>query len=121
MARFERWPGLLSLSAGLLVGPVAALINEGTIYIATMWACGVGSRVALHVIPVLCLAAAGAAGFTAHGDWRRVGKGVHDDEASVSARSRFLALGGIAVSALSALVILAQWLAIFVFGPCMRA
>ena len=120
MTHFERWPGLLSLTAGLLVGPIAALVNEGVVYIANMWACGAGNRLALHVIPFLCLAATVAAGVLAYADWSRVGRGVHDDDATVSARSRFLALSGMAASAISALVIVTQWLAIFVFAPCLR-
>ena len=61
------------------------------------------------------------AGFLAWRDWDRVGRGVEDEAATIDSRSRFLALGGMAISALSALLILAQWLAIFVFGACMRA
>jgi hypothetical protein len=120
-ARFTRWPGLLSLSAGLLVGPIAALFNQGLIYVANMWACGAGTRLALHVVPALCLAVSVGAGLLARADWARVGRGTHAEEATVSSRSRFLALSGMATSALSALVILAQWLAIFVFDPCLRA
>lgn len=120
-ARFARWPGLLSLSAGVLVGPVVALLNEGLIYVSNMWACGAGTRVALHVVPALCFAAAVAAGLLARADWMRVGRGMQAEDGTVSARSRFLALAGMALSGISALVILAQWLAIFVFGPCLRA
>jgi hypothetical protein len=54
-------------------------------------------------------------------DWRAVGAGVEDEEAAVEARTRFVALMGMASSAFSSLVIVAMWAAAFVFGPCMRA
>jgi hypothetical protein len=86
-----------------------------------MWACGTGRQLAMHVVPIICLIVALGAGLLAWKDWVRVGGGTEDEAATVDSRSRFLALCGIAVSALSALIILAQWLAIFVFGACMRA
>ena len=119
--RFARWPGLLSLSVGVLLGPVAALVNEELIYVTNMWACGTGNHFAMHLVAFICLAVVVGAGFLAWTDWVRVGRGTEDEAATVDARSRFLALTGMAVSALSALVILAQWLAVFVFGACMRA
>jgi len=119
--RFGRWPGLLSLSLGVLLGPIAALANQEMIYVTNMWACGTGSQLAMHVVPLVCLIVAVGAGLLARADWARLGRGTEDQSATVDSRSRFLALGGMAVSAISALLILAQWLAIFVFGPCMRS
>jgi hypothetical protein len=120
-ARFTRWPGLLSLTLGVVAGPIAVLVNEELIYVTNMWACGTGKQLAMHVVPLICVLVALGAGGLAWGDWVRTGRGVEDEAATIDARSRFLALAGMAVSALSALVILAQWLAIFVFGACMRA
>jgi hypothetical protein len=117
----SRWPGLLSLVLGLLLGPVAALVNHGLIYIATPWACGHGGHAALHVIPAVCVLLAIGGGLLARADWTRVGRETEAPGASVFDRSRFLALCGLATSALSALLILTQWLAIVVFGPCLRA
>jgi hypothetical protein len=120
-ARFLRWPGLLRLTLGVTLAPVAVLVNEELIYVTNMWACGTGKQLAMHVVPLVCLAVTLGAGLLAWRDWGRVGRGVEDEAATVDSRSRFLALTGMAVSALSALLILAQWLAIFVFAACMRA
>ena len=111
----------MSLSLGLLLGPVAALVNEEMIYVTNMWACGTGSRLAMHVVPLVCLMVTVGAGLLARADWARVGRGTDDDAATIDSRTRFIALCGMAASALSALLIAAQWLAIFVFGACMRA
>ena len=120
-ARLTRWPGLLTLTLGFVAGPIAVLVNEELIYVTNMWACGTGKQLAMHVVPLVCLAVTLGVGLLSWRDWDRVGRGVEDEAATVDARSRFLALGGMGISALSALLILAQWLAIFVFGACMRA
>ena len=118
--RFTRWPGLLSLSIGVLLGPIAVLVNEELIYVTNMWACGMGKQPMMHIVPIVCLLATIGAGLLARRDWIRVGRGIEEEAATIDSRTRFLALGGMAISALSALIILAQWLAIFVFGACMR-
>jgi hypothetical protein len=117
---FSRWPGLLSLSLGVLLGPIAVLVNEELIYVTNMWACGMGKQPAMHIVPIICLIVTIGAGLLARRDWIRVGRGIEEEAATVDSRTRFLALGGMAISSLSALIILAQWLTIFVFGACMR-
>jgi hypothetical protein len=117
---FSRWPGLLSLSLGVLLGPIAVLVNEELIYVTNMWACGMGKQPAMHSVPIICLIVTIGAGLLARRDWIRVGRGIEEEAATVDSRTRFLALGGMAISSLSALIILAQWLTIFVFGACMR-
>jgi hypothetical protein len=119
--RFTRWPGLLSLVLGVLLGPTIALINQEGIYAANMWSCGHGTRATMHIVPALCLAVAMATALMAYRDWRAVGAGVEDENATVETRTRFLSLLGITISVFSSLVIIAQWAAIFVFDPCMRA
>jgi hypothetical protein len=120
-AQYTRWPGLLSLSLGVLLGPVVALINQEAIYGVNMWACGRNLRGPMHIVPALCLIVVLGAAYASHLNWRMVGRGVEDERHDVATRTRFLALLGISVSLLSAILILAQWLAIFVFDPCMRA
>jgi hypothetical protein len=117
---FSRWPGLLSLSLGVLLGPIAVLVNEELIYVTNMWACGTGKQPAMHIVPIVCLVVTIGAGLLARRDWIRVGRGIEEEAATIDSRTRFFALGGMAISSLSALIILAQWLAIFVFGACMR-
>src|SRR5947209_9929115 len=89
---FTRWPGLLSLSLGLLLGPVVALVNQQLIYAVNMWACGHRAHAAMHVVPFLCLALTVGTGITAHRDWKAVGGGVEEEAASVHSRTRFLAI-----------------------------
>src|SRR4051812_15974565 len=95
-ARFLRWPGLLRLTLGVTLGPVAVLVNEELIYVTNMWACGTGGQLAMHIVPLVCLLVALGAGFMSWGDWASVGRGVEDEAATVPSRSRFLALCGLA-------------------------
>ncbi|HVX39806.1 MAG TPA: hypothetical protein VHB25_09555 [Gemmatimonadaceae bacterium] len=118
---YAGWRGLLRLSLGMLLGPVVALVNQQLVYLADMWACGHGLQGAVHVVPVLCLIVTIGAAIVAYRDWRAVGAGVEDSEATIGSRTRFMALCGIVISVFSSLVIVGQWAAIFVFDPCMRA
>jgi hypothetical protein len=118
---FSRWPGILRLSLGVLLGPAAVLVNQELIYLSDIWACGLHSWAAIHVVPVLCLVLCAGAGITSYRDWRRVGGGVEVEHGSaVVTRTRFLAICGMVTSAFAALLTIAQWFAIFMFGPCMR-
>jgi hypothetical protein len=121
IGQFTRWPGLMSLALGVLLGPIIALVNQQMIYAGDMYACGRNLRGALHIIPVLCLVVAIGTCVAAFINWRAVGKGLEDEHDGVVARTRFLALLGITISAFSVLVILGQWLSIFVFPACARA
>ena len=121
VAAFTRWPGLLSLSLGVLLGPVIALTNQELIYSANMWTCGHGYRATLHLIPLLCLIVTIGTGIAAFRDWRATGGGVEDEEATIASRTRFLAIAGMGISVFSSLVVIAQWAALGVFAPCMRA
>jgi hypothetical protein len=118
---FTRWPGLLSLSLGWVLGPILALVNQQLIYAANMYACGRNLQYTEHVIPALCLIATIGVGWQAYRDWNAAGAGVEDEEATVATRTRFISLVGMALSVFSAAVIIAQWSTIFVFDPCMRA
>ena len=113
--------GLLTLSLGVLLGPVVALINQQAIYAVNMWACGRGLSGTLHIVPALCLIVSLGVAWTSYRDWRASGSGVEDEEGTVLTRSRFLSMLGIGISLFSSIIIVAQWAAIFVFDPCMRA
>lgn len=118
---FTRWPGLLRLSLGVLLGPVIALTNQELIYAADAWTCGHGYRATMHLIPLLCLIVTIATAVTAFRDWRAAGGGVEEEAATIASRTRFLAIMGVGISVFCSLVVIAQWAAIVVFDPCMRA
>jgi hypothetical protein len=118
--RYARWRGLLSLTLGVVLGPLVALANQQATYAVDIWACGHDERLALHIAPGLCLIVVCALGWSAYGNWRTVGVSQNDGMHDLGARTRFLAMLGIMISAFSAFVVLAQWAAVFVFDPCVR-
>ena len=119
-SRYTRRSGLASLALCLVLGPVIALVNQQMVYAGNMWACGHGYRGVLHLIPALCLLVIAGVTYESHRSWAAVGGGAKDEDDSVATRTRFLAMLGMTISAFSALVVLAQWLGIFMFAPCAR-
>lgn len=121
VASFTRWPGLFRLGLDLLGGPISALINQQAIYAGNMWACGHNARWSLHIASVLGLIATLAVTVDSWRVWRAIGGGVGDEHGAEATRTRFLAMMGVMVGAISITVVLAQWLAVFMFDSCMRA
>lgn len=121
VARFTRWPGLLSVTLSVVLGPIAALVGQSVIYATNMWACGHNLRSTMHIVPALAIVVIVGAGVVGFSNWRAVGRGADDERGAAATRTRFLSIVGMAVSALSALIVLAQWAAIIVFPACARA
>ena len=119
---FTRWPGLLRLSLGVLLGPVVALTNQQAIYAANMWACGHNAHAALHVIPFLALIVVLATAWQSRRIWRWTGTRADRAAATIVLdRTRFLAILGLSISVFCAAVIIAQWAGIGAFDACARA
>jgi len=109
------------LTIAALAGPVLALANQQLIYMANMWTCGHHMQHAAHVIPALCLIVTGFAAVVGYRAWRITGLNDDDEGHGITARARFLGITGVGLNVFAALVIIAQWIAILVFDPCMRA
>ncbi len=120
MKDFKEGAGPASLWAGVLAGPLATLTQLQVNYALVLWACGAGREWALHLVSLLALLVVVAGGLLSWHNRRRAGGGWEDDGAGVVPRSRFMAVVGILISALTALVVIAQWIPIFVYGPCQR-
>ena len=97
---FTRWPGLLDLSLGVLLGPVIALVNQQAIYAGTTWVCGHGASAALHIVPALSLVIVIGAALRSLRDWR-LSRHVAFDSPAVATRTRFLSMLGVAISMFS--------------------
>jgi hypothetical protein len=107
--------------SGVVGAPVIALANQELIYSVNMWACGHDMHSLMHIVPAVCLLASLLTVLMCYRAWGSVGRGVDDEPATLESRTRFLALLGLAIGVFSSAVILAQWAAILVFHPCVRA
>ena len=117
---FKEGAAPAALWAGVLAGPLAALTQLQVNYALVLWACAAGREWALHVVSLLALLVTVAGGLLSWRNWRHAGGGWEDGGAGVVPRSRFMAVVGILISGLTALIVVAQWIAIFVYDPCER-
>jgi Mn2+/Fe2+ NRAMP family transporter len=109
-----------ALWLGFALGPIAWIIHLQTVYAASEQVCqGDASRMTLHVISGLCLAAAIVGGLVAGWEFFRGGAGSSDEhEGGIKARRRFLSVEGLLTSALFVVVIIAQWTVVASLPPC---
>jgi hypothetical protein len=117
---FAKTGGLFALWAALLAGPVVWLLQFQTNYTLVPILCRGGAHnTALHAVFVVALLLVAAAGLLAWRNFRAVGATTRgEDESGVIPRTRFMSLLGLCVAGVFFLVILAQWMASWVFGPC---
>lgn len=118
---YMRWPGILMLAAGIVIAPLVALINEEVAYVVVPWACHRGAPLLIRIVPAISLVVVVVLGLVSLRDWRRAGRGTHTDDATLADRTRFIALAGIGLSGLSALMILWSWIATWMLSPCARS
>ena len=117
---FKEGAGPVVLWACILAGPTAALVQLQANYALVLWVCGTGRAWALHAVSLAALAVCAGAGLLAWRNWRAAGADWDDGGAGVLPRSRFMSAVGMFVSAHSALVVVAQWVAVFVYSACQR-
>jgi hypothetical protein len=117
---FKEGVGAAALWTCLLAPPFAMLVQLQANYALVLWACSAGREWALHLVALIALLIAIACGLLSWRNWRRAGATWEDDGAGVMPRSRFMSIVGILMSVLISLVIIAQWIAVFVYGPCQR-
>ena len=118
---FKEGAGPGALWAGVLAGPMAALVQLQANYALVLWVCGTGQTWSLHAVSLAALAVAVGAGLLSWRNWRRAGAEWDDEGAGVLPRSRFMAAVGMFVSLHSALVVVAQWVAVFFYSACQRS
>lgn len=108
------------LAIAVLAGPALALVFQSLAYADVPWACRGGSIVVLHAMAGAFVIATILVLVDAFRIWTQSGRGTAIDRATVSDRSRFLALTGLLLSAASLLLVVAMWVPLFLFDPCVR-
>jgi hypothetical protein len=117
---FKEGAGPAQLWLSVLAPPLAALAQLQTNYALVLWACGRDATWPLHLVALLALLVCVGCGLLGWRNWQKAGAEWRDDGPGPLPRSRFMAVVGMLVSAHSALVVIAQWIAVFVFNPCQR-
>lgn len=106
------------LALALFLAPFAAMLHLQLSYMDVRHACRHASELRLHLESAVLLAIALIGVLVAWRGWHAVGATWPADEGGPEGRSRFLFLTGLLLSALFSLVIVAQWLAVFLLAPC---
>jgi hypothetical protein len=107
-----------ALWVGLLLAPIAFLINLEAAYALVPTACSSRNGLPVHLVHLACLTLTIVGGVTAWGSWRAAGATWPAEEGGRLARSRFMAGIGVLLSGLFALVIVAMWIPSFILDPC---
>ncbi len=107
----------LALWSALLIPPSAWFVNLLANFALAPFACGYHWWAVLHVISAVCVLIAAGCVVLAWRQWQEVGREA-PSEGSGAARARIMAIGGMALSSMFVLVILAMWLVQAILGAC---
>ena len=117
--RFTSTRGLFELWAGFLLGPIAWAKHLAVSYFLAGVACDSRWNLWLLFTSVTFLAMTAVGAWLAWRSYNVTGREwPRGDADGVLIRSRFLAVGGLILSALSALLIVAQTIPMLVLPPC---
>ena len=105
---------------GVIGGPLAVLTGLTVKYaLVEIWACKSGAGpIVVHLVAAATLLLVLVAGLVALSQWRRAGREEPGDIGGIVGRTRMTATLGIGLSAMSAVVVIAQWLPQLFVGPC---
>ncbi len=110
--------GIALLWAAVLAGPIAWFLHQQVGYGMTTFACSRGGEVGLHVATGIALLITALGAIIAWRSWGRLGRVGTPHGGGTVARSHFMALGGFLFSLFFPLVLVAQWVPIFILRPC---
>jgi hypothetical protein len=102
----------------LIGGPAAVLLSQQAKYLLVEPACASGHLTPLHLVALLGILLALAAGALAFHEWRIAGGGWPDHEGGSAGRTRFMGVLAMLMAASAALVMIAQWIPDWIVSPC---
>lgn len=110
--------GLMKLIAALVLAPFAWLLDLQVSYAMVKWACEHDQRVLLLLIPIGSLALVALAAWLSGSSWTELRRQAREDGGQIEDRSYFLAIVGLALSAVFALLILTSLAPRYFLSPC---
>jgi hypothetical protein len=109
---------LIALWTGILGGPLIWLCYLQISYMLAPSACVSGNKAVLGIATAIALFGTLCAAFAAWRVWHQAGTTAGREEGGAVGRSRFMAVSGMGLSALFALVVLASAVPIIFLGAC---
>lgn len=110
--------GLMLLMGGLLLAPLAWFLDLQISYATVKWACASGRRELMLLIPIGSLSLIAVAGAMSWSCWRKLRGEGRLEGGQMEDRSYFLALAGLAMSGVFALLVLTSLLPRYMLSPC---
>ena len=114
----DRKAGNLRLWVGLLLPPIAWIVQLQTVYLTSEYGCTTTDFTWNHVASVVALILSMIGGIIAWRDWRSGGGDTGNASGRPISRKQFMSLLGVLTGALFTLVIFAQWLPTLLGVPC---
>lgn len=108
----------VALWTGILSGPIVWLLSFEANFALAPWACVFQAKLALYLVSIAALLLTASGGLLAWRQWSAAGKAAPGDEAGALPRIRVMAIGGVLMSGMFFLVILAQAIPELVLGAC---
>jgi hypothetical protein len=108
----------LALWTGFLGGPLVWLFSFGAQWSLSGWVCAFQWKPALFLILSVSLMLVAGSGLLSWHEWQRVGREMPGEGGGPIPRARLMALFGVALSALSILLILATAVPNIMLGAC---
>jgi len=103
---------------GVFLAPAAFFGHVQIRYVLVPWACATNGQLWVHVVDVLALVLALLGAFAAWRAWQSAGPDDPGQAVGAVARTRLLAVMGLGMSLMLALVLLGQWAGAFFFSAC---
>jgi hypothetical protein len=110
--------GLAKLMGGLLLPPFAWLLDLQVSYATVKWACAADARGVLLLLPLGSLALIAFSAWLSWSCWTMLRREAGFDGARMQDRSYFLAVAGLTMSAVFALLILTSYAPRYFLSPC---
>lgn len=114
------WPriGLAKLVGGVLVPPLAWLLDLQVSYATVKWACAADARWVLLTVPLGSVALVGLASWWSWSSWTSLRQGAALEGKRMDDRNHFLSLAGLSMSAVFLLLILTSYAPRYFLSPC---
>ncbi|MFL5380909.1 MAG: hypothetical protein ACJ8GN_00150 [Longimicrobiaceae bacterium] len=112
-------PATVALWLALAGGPVVVLLGQWAAYVLVPDACARQSSVFVHLVHLVALLLLAAGFLWSRREWVRLGRSEPDERPGPEHRARFMAFSAMVTNPFLALVVLAMWLATFLFSPCL--
>jgi hypothetical protein len=110
--------GLVMLVAGVLLGPLAWFLDLQVCYAMVKWACEHHRRPLILAVPIGSLALVAIATWMSWSSWTKLRRTADEQGAHMEDRSYFLAVAGLGLNAIFALLILLSFVPRYFLSPC---